>query len=332
MAVSSTGVPLFAGVEDVDDMFISTMDELDRDVVNLIDIKDPVWAYLKKRNLIDYRDNIGNYVPVRLMDKPNSTVKDFSHYDVTDNTPQDALNEAKFAYGHIVGTQMYSREELTKNSGREQLIDLVETKQDQLQTSMTNHFATRLMGTQDADGKQFMGLGRVMAYDATCGGIDPTSPGFGYWNPQRGLKSGGGSYSLATELRAGLRRLSRLCTYLAEKPDVMIAGEDVYDAMQAWAESTLRMTLSDIKTPAGWGDHEMFDLNGRTVIYQPSMSAKTAWLVNFNRVKVRIHRGTNFVFEPWQMMTDRVAKKRDCLVYAAVYCQRRNVNGVITFT
>jgi hypothetical protein len=333
MSVNSTGVPLFAGVEDIDDMFITTMEEMDKEVGDEISIPHPAWVYLKENNLIEYRDSIGTHVPVKLMDKENSTVKDFSHYDDVDNTPQDVLSEAKFAYGHIVGTQMYSREELVKNSGPEQLIDLVEQKQEQLEISMQNHFGTRLMGSQDADGRSFMGLGRVMAYDQSCGGITPTTTGFGYWNPQRGLKSGGGSYALATEFRVGFRRLVRLCTYKKNTPDVFICGEDLYDEFQAYAEGKLQLRLDELKSQKGWGDFNMFPLNGQTIIYDEAMSAKTGWLFNFKKyVKVRIHSGTNFQFEPWQMMNTKVAKKRDCLTYASIYVKRRNANGYITYT
>jgi hypothetical protein len=333
MAVNSSGVPLFAGIESLDDMFMTTLEEMDKEIENHIDIHDPLYKYLKKHNLIEYRDSIGTHVPVRLLDKPNSTVKDFSHYDDVDMTPQDALSEGKFAYGHIVGTQMYSREELTKNSGKEQLIDLVETKMEQLQTSMTNHFSTRIKGTQDADGRQIMGIGRVLAFDQSCGGIDPTAAGFGYWNPQKGVKASGAQFALATEMRAGLRRLTRLCTYQGEAPDVLRCGEDVYDMMQAWAEEKLQLTLSDIKKSAGWGDFEMFEFNGRTIIYDADLAAKRAELLNFKKgIKVRIHRGTNFQFTNWKDVSGKVAKSRECLVYASVYTKRRNANGYIEFT
>lgn len=332
MAVNSSGVPLFAGVEDLDDMFLATMEEMDKEVGDEITIPHPFYKYLRDNNKIEFRDSIGTHVPVRLMDKVNSTVKDFSHYDDVDNTPQDALSEAKFAYGHIVGTQMYSREELTKNSGSEQLIDLVETKADQLQVSMANHFGTRLMGTQVADGRVFTGLGNIMAYNVACGGIDPTVAGFAYWNPQRMLKAGGGSYSLATEFREGSRRLGRLCSYRGEVPHVVVCGEDVYDAAQAYAEGKLQLRLDELKDSLGWGNFEMFPMNGRTYIYDQAMDAKTQWMINCNKVKVRIHRGTNFAMQNWQMMEGKVAKKRDCLTYAAVYCKGRNYNGVGTFT
>lgn len=333
MAVSSTGVPLFAGIEDLDDMFIATMDEMDKEVHEQISIPYPLWKYLEDNNLIEYRDEINNYVPVRLLDKVNSTVKDFTHYDDVDNTPQDALHEAKFAYGHAVGTQMYSREELVKNSGKSQMIDLVETKQEQLEISLKNHVGSRFMDANDSDGRRPMGLGRVLAYDQSCGGIDPTQAGFGYWNPQRGLKAGGGQYSLATEFREGARRLNRLVSYKHGPADVVLAGEDVYDSYQDWAESKLQIRVEDIKAKKGWEDFEMFPLYNRVVIYDQELDAKTAWHLNFRKaIKVRIHKGTNFVFEPWQMMENKVAKKRNCLLYWAIYVKFRNSVGFITYT
>lgn len=333
MAVNSTGIPLFAGVEDLDDMFIATMEEMDKEVADEITIAHPLWQFIEKRNFIEYRDSIGTHVNRKIADKPNTTVKDFTHYDDVDNTPQDLLSEAKFAYGHIVGTQMYSREELTKNAGKEQLIDLVEEKAEQLKASMTNHFGDKIIGTQDSDGRSFMGIGRIVTPDIACGGINPATAGFAYWNPHKGLQANGSQWALATEFRAGLRRLTRQLTYRGDHPDVQVCGEDVYEEHQKWAEEHLRLNISEIKKSSGWGDFEMFDYTGKTIIYDDTLAPKEAWILNFTHgVKVRIHSGTNFQFQPWQMMNNKVAKKRDMLLYASVYCKRRNTNGRIVYT
>src|SRR3990167_4531702 len=127
-AVSSTGVPLFAGIEDLDDMFITTMEEMDKEIQDELSISHPIWEMLQRRNLIEYRDSIGTHVPVKLRTKRNPTVKWMTAYDDADSTPSEVLDEAKFAYGHLTGRQLYNREELVKNSGPEQLIDMVESK------------------------------------------------------------------------------------------------------------------------------------------------------------------------------------------------------------
>lgn len=337
MSVNSSGVPLFAGTDAgaADDAFMATMEELDKTVQDQITVAHPFYAYLESKKLIEYRSSIADYVPVKLMDKENSTVKDFSHYDLVDNTPQSGvLSEAKFAYGHTVGTQMYSREELIKNSGKEQLIDMARVKTEQLTTSMKNFFGTKIMGAQDADGRSIMGLGRVMAFDQICGAIDPTVAGFEYWNPQQGLKSDGVTqWSLATEMRPGQRAITRDLTYVGlSNPDVEVCGEDLYDAMQAYAEDKVRLSLDELRDERGWGGFDMFPFNGKTYIYDPAMDAKTGWLLNTTTgIKLRVHSGTNFQFEDWQMMESKIAKKRDCLLYASLYVKRRNANGFITY-
>lgn len=333
MAVDSTNVPLFAGLEDKEQMFLATMEELDREVHSHIDIQAATWQFLKKRNLIEYRNSIGTHVPVRLMFKENATVKDHTHYDDVDNTPSDALDEAKFAYGSFVGVQMYSREEMIKNTGPEQLIDLVKTKTEQLRIAMSNHFHGLIMGTQVADGRKMTGLGNILARDTACGGIDPATDGYAEWNPVQTFKTGTTKFALASEFRQGMRKLYRTTTLYGVKPSVLICGEDLYDAHQAWAENILRLSMDEIKDSSGWGDFEMFDLNGTTVIYDETLGAKIGWAVDFREsVKLRVHRGSNMSFTPWESLPGKLAKKRNCITVASLYCRNRRNNGTIEFS
>lgn len=328
------GLPLFAGVESTEDLLISTLEEMDKDVTSELMVNHPLYFYYKENNLIEYRDTIGPYVPVKIMDKQNTTVKDHSGYDQADLTPQDALTEARFLYGQFAGTQMYNREEITKNANN--ILDLVKIKQDQLQESMANHFGDLIMGSQDADGKRFMGFRRVMEYNAPCGGIDPTQSGFEYWNPKRGLKAGGSQFSLATEMRPGMRFLERECTYNGEAPKLWICGADFYDAIQAYLEGKALLTPKDVKNQGNgdFSDFNMFsDNKNRTYIYDASLDPKEGWLINTKRLVIRVHSGTNFQFMPWETVPGAVAaKSRQCLTYASVYCKRRRVHGKIVFS
>jgi hypothetical protein len=328
-------LPLFAGTEDTEDLFLSTMEEVDKDVAEVIDVQNATWNYLKRNNLIEYRDSIGTEIKIPIMDEDNPTVKAMTGYDDVDNTPTNALDWAIYQYGQFVGTQMYNREELVKNSGREQIIDLVAQKTRQLEISLSNFWTTKLLGTQVADGRVPNGLGNLVARDTASGGINPTATGKSYWNPQITYKTGTTPWVLATEaeFREGMRTLYRRCMRYGAKPDVLICGEDLYDRHQEWAESKLQMTLSDLKSEQGMGNWEMFRYNGTTIIYEDSLSAKVGWAINFrDGAKVRIHRGTNFSFEPWQMLPTKVAKKRDLLLYAAIYAKDRRCLGTITFS
>lgn len=327
-------LPLFAGTEDTEDMFLHTMAELDKELVNELKVDHPLWEYLQDKNLIKYQSDISTEITIPLLDKPNSTVKDFTAYDDADLSPQDATSEAKFIWGHIAGTQMYNREELIKNSGKYKLLDLVETKTLQLKESINNHFSGKLMGDQDSDGRVIMGIGRILKKDAVCGGIDPTKTGFKYWNPQYTTKDGTAKFTLAKDdYRAGMRKLRRECTTNNMSPDVFFMGEDVWDCHCAWTEDKSQVQLTP-EQAAKFAGYEMLIDNGRFYAYNENLPPKTVWALNFkNRgVELRIHKETNFSFQPWENTAGKIqAKHRHCLLYAATVCRKRNLNGVIEF-
>lgn len=329
-------LPLFAGTEDTEDMFLTTMQELDKEIVNELKVDHPLWEYLQDKNLIKYQSDISTNITIPLLDKPNSTVKDFTGYDDADLTPQDALSEATFLWGHVAGTQMYNREEMVKNSGKYKLIDLVETKTLQLKESVNNHFAEKLIGNQDSNGRTIMGLGRILQKDVACGGIDPTDTGFGYWNPHVPLKNPDTNtkYSLADDYRPAMRKLRRDCTTNKMSPDVYFMGEDVWDKHCDFVEgkSVIHLTKEQADKFAGY---EMLIDNGRFYMYDEDLSPKSVWAFNFkNRgVELRIHKSTNFSFQPWENTSGKIqTKHRHCLLYAAVVCRKRNLNGLLEFS
>jgi len=325
--------PLFAGTEDAEQLLMATMETMETEVENYLDTQDPLWKYLKAHNLIQMDSDIGTEVRYPYMDRDTGTVKFFTGYDGVNNVPADALGVIQYTWGHVVGTQMYNREELVKNSGRRQLIDLIETKQEQLTTEMHNFVATGLRSTSVADGRRWNGLYNLTANNTASGGVDPTADGKDWWNPQLIYKTGTTAFTLSSELRAGLRKALRTTGRYGAKADVILCGEDLFDAQQAWAESISRISLAELKDTQGWGDHQAFMHNGTNYIYDDTLAAKHGKILNFKKgVKIRAHSGSYFTFTPWQMMQGSVAKKRDCLLYLCVSARDRRCLGEITFS
>ena len=327
-------LPLFSGTGDTEDMFLTTLYELDKELVNMLKVNHAVWEVLKSRNLIKYQADISTDVQIPLMFKPNTTIKSYTGYDEADLTPQDATDYAVYMWGHIAGTQMYNREEMQKNSGKSQLLDLVEIKTEQLKTSINNHFAEKLIGDQDYDGRDFMGLGRIVKKDAICGGIDPTKTGYSKWNPQVAYKdeSGQTKYPLLQH-REGLRKLRRRCTIAGRSPDLFFMGEDVWEQHCKWLDDKTQVVMK----PEDAAMIESYELRidaGKFYIYDENLDPKTAWAFNFKDrgVQLRIHKETNFSMQPWEITPNKIAAKhRHCLLYATTVCCERRLNGMIEF-
>jgi hypothetical protein len=167
----STGVTLFPGVESGGNVH-RDHGEYDRSWGrSFIDIQKDLDR-VAEPGRIEYRDPRGLHQDPDEREQFHGQV--VCHYDDVDNA-QDHLDEGA-QFGQIVGTQMYSFHEMT-NSGKQQIIDLVQNKYDVLQESMTNKVATDLLGSQVADGRLFDGLGRIVTQGGSCmGSIRPTSP------------------------------------------------------------------------------------------------------------------------------------------------------------
>ncbi|MGD9895142.1 MAG: phage major capsid protein [Dehalococcoidia bacterium] len=326
-------------------MFIATMEEMDKELSDDLVIAHPFYEFYRRHNLVEFREEIATHIPVRRRVHRNNTVKWHTGYDDADRTPSNLLGEVRFAYGQIAANQMYNREELVKNQGA-QLIDLVEGKQQQAYADLYEDFANTLVGTQDADGRKPLGLGRLMDPTAAVAGLAPADDAT--WKPERIYKTGTTDYTLSTEFRDGMRKLYRVAAVsaggrvLGKDTDgrkrmpkkLLMCGEDLYNEHQKWAENVLRLSMEEIKGTSGWGDYEMFDFNGKTIIYEPAIAAKTGWFIDTDQgVRIRIHSGTNFVWTPWMMLPGKIqAKARDLLCYVSLYSKSRLANKVIVFS
>jgi hypothetical protein len=342
MANDRSTLPYFAGTQDTEDLFLATMEEVDKDINNVIDLKDPLWHYLKSNNLLDYRSDTGSgAMKFPIMDEDNGTAGEHTGYDDADNTPTNALGNAIYPWGHFHVVQMYNRQEMVDNSGKGQIIDLVEAKTKQAEISLTNRVATKLRGTQTGDGRLPCGLGNLVAYNTASGGINPTAAGAdgtaqSWWNPKMIYKTGTTPYALATEaeFRDGMADLYAECARYGSKPDCLLAGKAVYRAHQRWAEGKLNLRLEDLKKDQGLGSWNMFSWEGSTIIRDDALPDKEAWALNFkDGVVVRVHRGTNFIWTPWESLQGKVAaKKRTLLLYMGVGARDRRSSGKIVFS
>ena len=137
---------------------------------------------------------------------------------------------------------------------------MMRTKRDQTQSTINNKIENWLMGSQTADGRNPDSFGAIVAYDGTLHGVDPTAVSWGAkWQPVKTYKTGTTAFALSTEFRAGMRKFGRALKLYDPRMRLLIAGEDVYDAAQSWAEGKLQVRLDEIKSSSGWGDLEMFD-------------------------------------------------------------------------
>src|SRR6266581_4163410 len=113
----------------------------------------------------------GESILVPLMYGSNTTVRSYDGYETIDTTPQEGLTSARYPWKQVAGTISISRKEERQNSGRQRMINLLQSKTDQVQISMRDEL-NRMMfadGTGN-DSKDIFGLKLLVESGGTPSG------------------------------------------------------------------------------------------------------------------------------------------------------------------
>jgi len=92
------------------------------------------WLNSKSRVTLDG----GTVIRRPLLFAFNDTVGSYSGYDIIDTTPQEGLGWAEYPWAQHAGSITISGEEVKKNAGAAQLINLLQAKVDQLKLSVAD--------------------------------------------------------------------------------------------------------------------------------------------------------------------------------------------------
>lgn len=171
----------------------------------------------------------------------------YSGYDSIEYTPKQLFTAAEYSLKLCAVPVAISGEDMLKNSGKFQLMDLFEKRIDNAVKTMSNKMAEAIYGDgTDASGKAIGGL-KLLVADApetgTVGGIDRATPGNEFWRNQ--------SVTADAALTPDNIRLAMDKMYLSlsrgvDKPDLIIAGNDMYSLFEQSLTAQQRFTDSKL--------------------------------------------------------------------------------------
>lgn len=140
-----------------------------------------LWI-LSQANQIQNADG-GISIVQPVMFKGAANVGSYADYDVFATDPNDGLSAAEFPWRQFYGLFHISGIELAMNSGEAAIINLAQTRLDQLKLTMSD-LINKMLYKDGAgnSGKDFLGLSAVIAAGRTLGGINSATAGNEYWN------------------------------------------------------------------------------------------------------------------------------------------------------
>ncbi len=274
----------------------------------------------------------GRTIVEEIMYANNGTYKRYSGYEALNITPSDVFTAAEFAIRQAAVAISISGLEMLQNRGKEAVIDLLRSRIENAEITLTNGLSYDVYSDGSQSG-QMGGLQTLVSSSptsGTIGGIDRST--WTFWRNVKfsGTSDGGGAVS-ATNIQSYMNRVVVQIVRGADGPDLIVADNTYYrmylDSLQAIQRITSTRTAGAGFTGVAYfgsgreiqvvldggfqgltGDGNTFGSSGAGAV--GGAPSATMYFLNTNYLHYRPHRDRNCVpLEP-----DRFSVNQDAMV------------------
>ncbi|MDD4519892.1 MAG: phage major capsid protein [Alphaproteobacteria bacterium] len=237
----------------------------------------------------------------------------YNGFDSIAYTPKQLFTAAEYSLKLCAVPVAISGEDMLKNSGREQIIDLFEKRIENAMKTMKNKMSSALYGDgTENGGKTIGGLALLVANDptvGTVGGIDRATAGNEYWRNQTKILAEGEASLTKETIRPAMEEMFYACSRGVEQPDLIVADDAMYSLFEQSLEAYQRFTDSKV-ADAGF---KSLKFKGADVILDGGQGGNcpqnTMYFLNTNYLYLRPHKDRNMKV----VGGDRMAVNQDAL-------------------
>jgi len=256
----------------------------------------------------------------------NSSVQFYGDYDnfTPPTTQQDVVDGSEWNWKQMGGFLSISGMEQIKNSGAERIISLLDARKKQLQAQMRNSAATSLYsdGTASAS-KEFGGLKLIVADDPTAagtvGGINQVANAF--WRNYYSAAAATSSSTVQARMNTAWLNLVRGM----DKPDLILADDDMYNYYETSLQALQRFTDSD-QARAGFTSLKYKDAD---VVFDDACNDKHMYFLNTDSLFFRYAKDRWFDVGDARQVTNADYIVIPVFVAGNLTCNNRSLNGVV---
>lgn len=244
----------------------------------------------------------------------NQTYKRYSGYETLDIQPSDVFTAAVFDIKQAAIAVSISGLEQLQNSGKEAVIDLLESRIRNAERSFLNNLAADCYSDGTADGgKQIGGLALLVSDTPATGTVGGINAGnWPFWrNYAFDATTDGGSAATNQNIQSYMNAVYLELVRGSEAPDLIVADNEYYRLYWESLQAIQRIGSATETASAGYPALKYMNAD---VIYdgglQGACPGKHMYFLNTNYIFFRPHSRRNIVPLPG----DRVAINQDAMV------------------
>lgn len=273
------------------------------------------WAFSTKRvEVEDGGYNITN--PLTVGRNPNVT--SYSYYDSLPVAQTDEFTTIEYRWSRVGGSVIISDQEQDENKGDAMIFKLLKAKMEVLEESIKEKFSSYLYGA--GVGKDPYGLEALIPDDPTVGTLGNINRATEVQWRTSAYDFGPGGITSANIEEAFDDMLMDL-TLKGEKPDLILAGRDIYRKYRAAVRDKLVINLGDLSSGKGMVDLGFGGIahDKIPVVYDEDCPVNKAYFINSKYLRLHMLKGVNMktkeLSAPWD--TDAVGRR---VVWQGQFC------------
>jgi len=240
----------------------------------------------------------------------------YSGADTLSTTDNDQISAAEYQWKQGYANISISRDDELKNMGDAQVIDLVKSKTEIAEKTLTDYIQDGLYSS-GTNAKSIVGLGLFLSTSNTVGGISQSS--YSWWKAQ--IDS-----STTTLSMAALEALFNLCTINAKSPTLGLVTRANFGRYNALLQPQQRFTDSD--TAKGGFQNVMF--KGIPIVMGSKIPTNNVIFVNEENLALFAHKDEDFRFEPFQKPVNQNVKTAKVFWMGAFGSDNNRMHGALT--
>ena len=274
----------------ISDIIATTIESRSRSIADNVTNNNALLKKLEQRGRIKTASG-GSKILQELSFAENTNAGWYSGYDLLPVGISDVISAAEFDWKQAAVPVVISGLEMLQNAGKEQMIDLLDSRMEVAEATLQNLIATGIYsdGT-GAGGKEITGLDAAVPLDPTTGtygGIDRAT--WTFWRSQ--IQNSGDTDTLLADMNGLWATLVRG----TDRPDIIVMDAVTWEAYVAALQAQQRFNSADV------GDLGFPTLKfmGTDVVLDGGIGgacpAGTAFFLNTKYLHYRPHANRNMV-------------------------------------
>ena len=311
------------------EMVTTTLRNHPTEIADNVSTHNALYRYLKDRGQIKKLD--GGYEIVRPLDyQNNSTYQRYAGFDTLNVGQSTVLTAAKYDWVQAAVHVTASGDELRKNSGKNQLINLVQSRVKNAMRTAANNMSIDLFSS-GALTNQIGGLAAIITSDGTgtVGGINSST--YTFWANQFREISGTNTWTKST-IKGDMNAIWLSCIRGADAPNLVVSTNDFYAAYWESLQDLTRYNDISANTKPNVGFPALKYVTADVVQDVNSNFTATGekmYFLNLDYLELVVHKDAN-----WSQLDDKVPTNQDAVLIPIIFqgqlvCSNRARQGLL---